>query len=275
MTLNHLINGSVKWTKKDYALFFYLVPLVLILFFVMPSGLQSQIILKPMQPTFISAFFSNYLHTNLEHLVSNLFFYLIVLLFLFNLETEKKRFYVVAVGLLLVLPLISSLIIILVLSRIPPSLGFSAIVSGFLGYFVYAIYANVKTKYYPKLKYSFLGLFLMLNVLFWSIAWSAYELLMISSILTICVLYLNRQAIKQTMLKIKPKIKQPLKKSFPISVFISFTLAFAVLGFLILLPRNVIGPNNSIVNIFAHYVGYLVGLSLPLIYDTLFSSKKC
>jgi len=271
----YLINSSVEWTSRDYALFFGLIPLALILFFVLPADLQNQIILKPLEPTLLSAFFSNYLHTNLEHLVGNLFSYLTVMLLLFNLETDKKRFYFTALVMLTILPPISSTFIILVLSRIiSTSVGFSAIVAGLLGYMVYALYAYVKRNYYSQLTYNFLWLLLMLNVFVWSISWLNYDFLLISSIMIIWLFYMNRQAIKETLLKIRPKIRKPLKKLLPQVGFILLTVALAVLGLQTLLTRDFASQGHLMINIPAHYVGYLCGLIFPLIYDNFVRSKN-
>jgi hypothetical protein len=269
----YLINDSVEWKNREYALFFGIIPLVLFLFFGLPENLQNQIILKPLEPTIISAFFSNYLHTNIEHLAGNLSFYLIVMLLLFNLETDKKRFYVTALGLFVILPLISSASIILVLSRINSSLGFSGIVSGFLGYMVYTLYAKVKQNYYSQLTYKFLWLLLMLNVFVWSISWPNYNSLIISSVMTVLLLYANWKAIKETWLKININVKSSVKGFLPRIGFISLTLAFAVFGMLILLPRDIVNQGNMI-NILAHYIGYQCGWILPVIYDNITRSKE-
>jgi hypothetical protein len=270
----HLIKGLVEWSDRDYALFFGFTPLVLILFFVLPVNLQDQIILKPLQPTLISAFFSNYLHTNLEHFESNLLSYFIIMLLLFNIETNKKRFYIAALGVFTIIPLISSSFIILFLSRINPSLGFSAIVAGFLGYFVYDLYAYVKQKYSPRLNYNFLGLLFMLNVFVWSVSWSNSNLILISLIAILWFLHSTIPAIKETLSKVMPRKKPPLKEAFHRSFLIMLPLAVAIFGMYILIPRDVITGQGNSINIMAHFIGYLCGLVLSLSYDMGVRSKN-
>lgn len=263
-----LVKSSVDWTDRDYALFFGFIPLVLVLFYLLPTNLQDQLILKPLEATILSTFFSNYLHNDLGHLAGNMSSYLVVMLLLFNLETDKRRFYAVSFAILTILPLISSLYTISLLRRVASnSLGFSALAAAFLAYLVYDLYAFVKQNYYPQLTRNFLWLLLMLNVLVWSISWGNYEYLLFSSILVVIFLCSNHHAITETLLKIRPIISQPLKKSLLAHGFFCLTIVLAVFGLQILLTRDFASQGQLKINILAHHVGYVFGIISPLLYD--------
>ena len=151
--LNPLLKS---WGKIDYAIFFLLVPAVLTFVYILPFGIKDYLVLQPLNPTFLSIFFSNYTHIEFFHFFNNILAYLIIIFLIFNIETDKKLFYKTSLLIFILLPFISSLSIIYLTPTVSPTLGFSAISSAFLGYLLYAVYNFLKNAWKLSLNNSFL-----------------------------------------------------------------------------------------------------------------------
>ena len=80
------------WRIQEWLTFFFYVPLSLFLLYLLPSSIKDTFILKPSSPTLISIFASNFIHSTLNHLIGNLFFYFWAVFLIFNLEFNKKDF---------------------------------------------------------------------------------------------------------------------------------------------------------------------------------------
>jgi len=136
------------WKWYDYLFFYLLIPAILTAFYVLPDDLKDYLVLWPSNPTFVSLLFSSYVHVDFNHFISNLSTYLFITFFLFNFETNRRLFYQASFMLLLLLPIISSLLIICFLPALKTPgiyvLGFSLITSGFAGYSIYAIFNYLK-----------------------------------------------------------------------------------------------------------------------------------
>lgn len=109
------------WSSKDWAFFFAAIPALLCLVFLLPAGVKQYLILAPKAPTLLSLFASNYTHSELVHLLSNIGIYWLVLFVLFNIETDRTRFYTVSAASFLILPLVSSLYVVSTLPSLPLS----------------------------------------------------------------------------------------------------------------------------------------------------------
>lgn len=260
------------WTKKDFVFFYIIIPAVLTFMFLLPENIKYYFILIASNPTILSMFFSNYMHTSLSHFLGNLFSYFIIIFLLFNLEINKKIFYISSILIFLILPFVSSILLVYRFPALPPSLGFSAIVASFNGYLVYSVFNYIKKFYYQQTNIRFVWLILMINVIFAAnnLGTPAFFQVIVIS-LSIILIFLNRAAIKeifeQTILKFKNLISQKFKLFMYNTILFSIVIVF-IFSLPSLIPSE-IKNGNSIINIFSHYVGYLFGLFIPLIMTSI------
>jgi len=256
------------WKKVDYIIFFLIIPLILTSIFLLPTSIKQNLILNPLNPTLISIFFSNYTHTEAQHFLSNLLIYLITIFLLFNIETNRKLFLKVALLNFILLPFLVSWFIVYFLPKLPPTQGFSAILSSFVGYILFSSYSWLRKNCYGKLNYSFLFLLLMVNFLIWSI-FEKGQLFYILFLITLLFLFLNRYSIKTILEWIISETKRNLEEnllSFAYKIFILSLVIFFTFSLWTLLPSNIkIGKN--IINIAAHYLGYCFGAFVPLLLE--------
>ncbi len=257
------------WKKKDYFFFYFLIPILLTFTYLLPENIKQDIILNLSNPTIISMFFSNYVHLELTHFLGNLISYLIVIFLLFNLETNRILFYRSSLLIFIILPFVSSFLVISIFPSLPPSLGFSAIVAGFMGYLVYSVFRYIKEFYYPQINNFFLYLILMINLIVVAnnLGTPITFQIFILSILIILI-YLNRVAIKEIgkimMLKFKDLFSQKSVGRLIYKYLLFILIIISIFNLPNLIPSK-IKIGSSIINIFSHYVGYLFGLFIPLI----------
>ena len=269
------LNPNLKlWKKKDYFIFLILIPAVLLLTYLLPENIQNYLTLHVSAPSLFSIFFSNYVHVDLLHFLGNLLSYLIVIFLLFNLETNKNIFYKSSFLIFIILPFISSFLVIRYLpSALPPSLGFSAIVAAFMGYLVYSAFAYIKKYYCPQTNIFLIYLILIINLMMVAYNLSTPDIFQIIIVLILVILfYFNRIVIKevgkQMVIKFKNRLTQNLIKSLVYN-YLLFLASFYFIFFLpYLIPSKII-LGKSIINIFAHYIGYLFGLFVPIIIEKL------
>jgi len=127
-----MIRANLRSFKKaDYAIFFLVVPALLIGIYLLPID-RAPFILNTQNPTLLSFFPSNFVHVDLQHLENNLIGYFISMLIVFGFEKDRRFFYCMAAFLFLAMPIIASFVTILSMTGI--SRGFSAIMYGYLGY---------------------------------------------------------------------------------------------------------------------------------------------
>lgn len=249
-------------------MYFLFIPIVLILLYSLPHNIQDYLILKPADPTIISIFLSNYTHSDLPHLVNNLGSYLIIMFLLFNIEINKRFFYLVSSLNFTVVPILSSFIIIHYFPLFP-ALGFSAISSAFNGYLLYSVYAYLKKTYYSELTYLFPLLLLMINVTICLIySFRMITRFTIALIVTLFFFYHEWGSIKEILGQLILKYKQSKgEKFFRVYNFLIFctTLAFIFSLWSLMPPEIKIGSN--IVNVSAHYFGYCFGVFTPILID--------
>jgi len=271
------------WNWYDYLFFYFLIPVILTAFHVLPDDLKDYLILWPLNPTFAGLFFSSYVHLNFNHFLNNLLSYLFVIFFLFNFETDRRLFYRVSSLLLLLLPILSSLLIIFLPAfRVPGVyfLGFSVITSGFEGYSIYAVFSYLRNVLKFSFNSSFILLVFSLNnmiVLLNLKIPSTYQFIMISAFtillfLFVYSIYVNRLGIKQMMYMLTlNRIKSLFKGGCLVSAY-RLLLILLVIKYLfslpVLIPPEIL-IGGSVINIFSHYVGYTFGTFTPIIIGSL------
>jgi len=264
------------WKKRDYIIFFILIPVVLILFYIIPQSIKNIFILDMKHITILNIFFSNYIHSNLlNHLIPNLIIYLLLMLIIFKLETDKKLFYKVMISLFILLPFLVSLYLIKFLPL--STQGFSAITSGIMGYFLYVFYRYVRKNYDKKINSDFLLLLIVINaflVLITHRIWSWSSLMFAIALIYVYKARLNLKKIFwilfldfKNICKSKYSIKLYKISIFVLSIYFLFSLST-------ILPVDIRIENNNVINIASHYFGYVFGICIPLIIVGLEKLKK-
>ncbi len=260
-----------SWKKIDYFVFLIFIPVMLLSIFLLPESIKNLFILKTSNPTLLSMFLSNYVHLNIVHFINNVSTYFFVIFIILNLETKRKLLYTTSFLIFLILPFVSSFLLIWRFPTLPPSLGFSAIVAGFMGYLVYSAFKYVKIFFYTKVNFFLLYLVLMINLIV--VAYNlktpvAFQIFIFAA--SIILFYLNRITIKEIGTQIILKTKNLLKQKL-IGRFVYYYLLFVLTIFSIfylpnLIPSNII-EGGSLINTFSHYLGYIFGLFVPIIID--------
>lgn len=252
----------VLWKKSDIAFFFLFIPAVLVLMYLLPSNVKTEFILYTFNPNVLSIFFSNYVHSNLTHLFGNLILYLAVMFMLFNLETDKKRFYRVCVLIFILLPFISSWAFMHYTSFSGALQGFSALSSAFFGYLVYSVYCYLKTVYCSLLEIRFVLLVVIINValMIRNTGVSVPYQVMIVGI-TGLLFYLNRRELIGLGNLIIQVVRVKMNRFKFMYYSLVYVYSFVFLFVLPLLVPAQIVVDGHIVNAFAHYVGWVFGVA--------------
>lgn len=112
------------------------IPAVLVAVFLLPLGRRRDLALLYTDPSVLTMYASHFVHLGLPHLAANLLVYLLVVPFSVAVSVwsgRRRRFYLVAVTILLVFPLVlSGLNVLLPRPRI--GMGFSGMNLAFVGY---------------------------------------------------------------------------------------------------------------------------------------------
>lgn len=258
------VNPVIKnWTRKDWLFFFVLVPLSVALIFVLPAEIKQFLILNDKEPTILSLFASNYTHSEIGHLLSNLLVYSIEMFILFNIETDRRRFLWMSAAIFLALPFLSSIYNVIALPNIISSQGFSSIAFAFSGYMIYSAFAYLKRRF----KFLDIGFFWFLVfldfVLFLLVNKSDLIITAGVSSIFLAYSYLQRNALSKLFRQLPPFFRQ-LKRD-KLSVRIYRLLVFGLALFFVLsLSQNIFSvEGGSLTNILAHYVGWVFGAFVP------------
>lgn len=119
--------------------------------------LERVLILQTSNPTWISIYLSNFVHTDLwHHLGGNLLIYFILIYLILFLRIDGKKFYINMILFFTVLPVLCSLSTIYLISAPIRSFGFSGIVSGLVGYLLYSVYQYIREKWEVPLNIYFI-----------------------------------------------------------------------------------------------------------------------
>ena len=256
----------------DYFFFFIFIPFLLGFMYILPANIKNHFILLPSNPTILSVFFSNYVHQDLLHLLNNLLGYLSVIFLLFNYETKKRTFYISSFLIFILLPFVSSFLIIYRFPNLPPAMGFSAIVAGFIGYLIFPVFRYVKKFYYEKSNYYLIFLILIINLVF--VIFNLHASLhfkIFTLVLLAILLILNRIVIYEVGKQIIQIFKNSLifNNFHDIGNFIYYFSLFALsIIFLFFLPNLIpsqVIVGNNIINTPSHYIGYIFGLFISII----------
>lgn len=271
--LARLNPDSSIWKLHDFVFFYVVIGAVITFLYLLPSDVKyDYFILQPSNPTLLSLFFSNYTHIAFPHFINNLMGYWAVIFLLFNLETEKKIFYTISALIFIILPFLSSFAITYYTDVVSPVYGFSAILSGFIGYLLYAIYNYLVKVYKFPLNLSFPFLIVSINLTFVIIfnLNVPNTLRLITIAIAVLLTYINWKNIKEilnlTINQIKNPMTNQLMRLCKILFFVFVFIFLFILPFLI--PSEIVNGKIKI-NILSHYIGYCFGVFIPIIFEDL------
>jgi len=254
------------WASVDYFAFFVIVPIIIISIFLLPETIKDSLVLHPSNPTFISVFFSNYVHLEFwNHLLGNLIFYLIVMILIFNIEMDKGRFRKASLLIFIALPFVNSSFVIFFTPFLKNALGFSGIISAFYGYLLFSAYNFIKQNYKPSINGNIFLLLIWGINLFIVDIYNLHDtniflqVVMIS--LVSCIAYNYRSNIKLITNKMKTHYKKlpENQRTYKLILFL-ITLIFLFSLPIFLIPPVIIMEGGNVTNIMAHWVGYSFGL---------------
>ncbi len=259
-------------TKEDLTFFFLLLPSILTLFYILPLSLKEVFILDRCNPTALSIYFSNFVHTDLNHFLSNLGMYFFLIFSIFIIETKMERLYIFTVLSLLILPFLTSLSFFFSISY-RYNLGFSGIVSAFFGYLLYSLFTYLK-KIQKCLSFSFYIYLITLSALLAIIVNFKSTLIFVLAIfyfiLTSIFEFGELKNVFKTVYKKLLKLKRESLISYLYKIIVvALATTLAIISLSILIPLEARG-----VNILSHYIGYLFGVVLAPLLDKLIFKKE-
>lgn len=247
--------------------YFVVVPFVLGIVFLFSDLLKGPLVLYPDAPTVLSMLGSNFFHTDLSHLLSNLIMYLVLMVcvFTFDALTNRKMLYVNMLLLFVVLPLVASCANVLGLSFIGVNLacyGFSAVVAGLFGYLAFSLLHYIKDYHgvvFQRSIFQLLWFILYINLALISVIYGFYLGAVVLGVLiglSFYYTYKDLGKIFQLGKTVRSRVHRVL---ILLSLFFCIsTVAQA------LFPEQVV-VDGMVVNILAHYVGYMVGFFVPAV----------
>ncbi len=245
-------------------IYFVLIPLLLVLIFTYSNDLKNLLILNIHNPTLLSMIGSNYIHSSFNHLVGNVLFYYLIMIFVFAFDalTNRTMFSLNLPLFFLILPLICSSLMIFVFNSLEYNItsdGFSGVVSGYFGYLSFSLFHFIKEYYNIQFKRSIFQLMwvmLLINLFLISLIYGFILAVPIIIILLIVAGYYTKDDFHKIFTLVN-KIR-PLQRGL---ILISFMLCLC-LGVQFLFPETII-HGKTLTNIFVHYIGYLFGSSIP------------
>jgi len=245
-----------------------IIPLILTLIFILPQDIkESYFVLNLSSPTLETIFLSNYTHLEFDHFFYNLLAYIITILVILAIETDRKMLFIMSILLFFVVPFISSIATIIRLHS-GISKGFSAIAAGFLGYLLYASYKYAKINLNVNTSINFLFLIFILIAVIFGFSNSYIFLGFLFMIPALFLIYFERKGIVDLGNKIRLRLEDYkkqgiLKLSMALFVFIWVINSLFLFNELLIYKVE----NGTEINVIVHYLGYCFGLFMPLIWD--------
>ena len=265
------------WSKHELFSYIVVIPLIFFLIYLLPAQIkESYFILYVNDPNVPSVFLMNFTHSDATHLFNNLSSYMILIFLLFNIEVNQRRFRWMMLLVLTVLPWLISISSIYLTPNIPPVQGFSGIVSGIDGYFVYSMYDRLKKLYNVKIDTNFVVSVILMNFAIVSLLSWNILIMIVSLLFSIILAYQNRVGIIEIIGLIRQGSKL-VKKDNPLKRFYMSVVYFASVGIVFslftLLPSNIVS-GSTLIDVFAHIVGYSLGVFVPLSLEVVSDLRK-
>lgn len=266
-----------KFSHKELFIFLILIPLLLIGVFCLPRDIRSNYFTLHTNSFNITEFLLfNLNHASWDHLIHNLTTYLLVLIPIIFLETNKPRFKWFIFAIFTIVPVFLALVTIIFTPNIPEQVGFSGAVAALIGYVVIVTYDFVKKSFSVEISPNLILLILLINLVVASLTllevWTTVLLILI----IIYYLYQERNSLQniwKKLIDIRNKKEQyTLATKAKWIIVCSFALIFVFFAITLLIP-NTINTGGVIVAIHSHYLGYLMGI-LPLYTNEVFCTRK-
>ena len=240
------------------------------------DALKGSLSLYPDAPTVLSMLGSHFLHTDLFHLLSNLILYLMLLVFVFSFDalTNPRMLFVNMLLLFVVLPLVVSTANILGLPFIGVNascFGFSAVVAGLFGYLAFSLLQYIRVYHavrFERSVFQLLWFILYVNLALISLIYGYYlGAVLLGVLLVVSFLYTHQDFRK--ILLLAGTVPQRSHR-----VLILGGLFFCLLSVTQALFPEQLLVNGTVVNILAHYVGYMVGFFVPAVVSVYIVERR-
>lgn len=249
-----------------FIFYFLIIPGLLVTIFLFSDSLDQLLSLYVLHPTLYSIIGSNYLHTDFFHLISNILLYLLVMpfIFFFDYRTNKKMLYVNMILLFMMLPLVTSLLNIMSFSLYEitlPIKGFSAIAAGIVGYIAYSLLHYIREHHkvvFKRSVFQLMWLIISINLLMISVIYRYH-------LVTIVILFLIIVSLMNTYHDYLRIIRTIQLIEFRPRTILLFGFFFSLLTVVTAFFPGEVQQGETLVNIYAHYTGYIFGLTVPAI----------
>lgn len=264
---------------KEVFIFFVFVPLFLVIIYYSP--LNEIFHLYTATINIITIYFSNFAHSNINHLKGNIFSYFMVFTMLFVLNKvlnirSKREFYFDIGFIFFIVPFVVSFYNILHYpnNNTNAFLGFSGIVSALCGYLPALLLVGV----YKKAQIQTLNIHMFSSVIFFNLiilTIFVYEVKTELILVLLLIMFFSILLIKKDLITMHFVLKSYFTKNVSavlyclIVILIILVLYFILLLWLSLFPSNIVSDSGSKTNILGHYLGYCVGIFTPLTVQTL------
>jgi len=136
---NQIIVNLKSWKFSEWVLFFFLIPLLLYLIFLLPQNIKDNyLVFNTSELLKVQTFLLNeYTHSTFDHILGNVKFYLIAIIAIFAFENNKQRFWIMASCAFLLVPVIAAFLTVFFwdsINRNTVSQGFSGIAAALSAY---------------------------------------------------------------------------------------------------------------------------------------------
>lgn len=246
------------------------VPVILTSVFLLPDGLQQGLALNREAPGLMTLFTAHYVHSGAPHFVKNLVVYVVTVVpayFLCLSGGERRRFRVYFLFFVLALPFVLSPLDLLIFEAIGLdqglSGGFSGIDAAFLGFLPITLFAFLRSRVNGDFEVSdsivlFLIGLLMIPVSYWR---GIASIVPIVGVTLIVAFFLRNILIKVGFEALRASMKE-LRGKLGYLVLVYLGLTLPTVGASGLFPSALVNGGNF-VNIFAHYLGFVLGFLVP------------
>ena len=279
------MKNSMKDKISDFTIIF-IVAIALIVIYCLPDGVKESLILHRDYVNFYDLLTTHFVHEDFSHLLLNMVVYLgaaLLLYFFLSALNERRLFYKLFVINCLIMPFILSFLWVPVNRSIwtwsMRCFGFSGIVSAFLGSLiaVYMLFLHKKLKVNTLYTYmSAISLTILIFVLIY------FVLIWVTIVATILLLSFFTIAAFKTIKSINPRIKSEIQEKIknptiaklfsPIILCSMLYMAIFIISLSIFPARFI--QENSTINIFIHYAGFIIGLHSTYMYVRFISFKQ-
>ena len=269
----------VGMQKTDLAilLFLFTIPIICVIIFLQPSSFQEALTAKMNDPNPLTFFTSIFVHGNLDHLFGKLLIFLFfgsTLYYITRIAKKEKAYLFLLILLFTLLPILFNAIFLIVLGSLYQSnissFGLSLVGAALIGLVIPSLAAYLKSELENAGSRSFFtfGLFLLTCSAIVFSYLSSFSIIISFVGLLVSGCLISFYSFFKVLHVIPNETKTKELKKITLTVIILFSY-FVLLGSLF--PSNLVISEGNVVNIIAHYVGLIFGLTFGLLF---FQHKK-